>query len=261
MDTTAVVTGATFASAAGTPTYPDVVVTLIGATSHFGGGAILPAPVPGIAAPPGTKGAPRPPAPPQGTRLDLGSMLHNLVSVHPDLGEALRRVQDSINEMADNTGVSSIGPLPAPPPLQSVQIKTAGEMVHFAINHQAPISKSIKYFTEVATEPSFAQPVVYDHGASRTPPPITLPTKDDNGNPVNYYFRHYSQYHGSPASPILTYGGNVPAPVTLTGGTQMTLLPSTGSGTASPAGTQGGQGAGSVQFRPPTGPKRSDMNN
>ena len=259
MDGLAIVTGASFATGAGSLSGTgNAIVSLIGAPGTFGAGVITPAPVPGVAASP--KGAPRPATPAQGTQLDLGSMLHALNTLHPALGDALRRTQDAINSLAENAGVSSIGPLPAPPPLQSVSIKTAGELVHIALNHQAPISKSIKYFTEVSTEPSFARPIVYDHGSSRTPPPISLPTKDDSGAPVTYYFRHYSQYHGSPPSPVLVHGGNIPVGVTLSGVTQMTLLPSTGSGTASPAGTQGGSGAGTNLYRQPAGPKRASMN-
>jgi len=192
--------------------------------------------------------------------LDLGQTLQTATTIHPQLGEALGRLQDAVNELGTNAGVHPIGQTPPPPPLQGVAVKVSGELVHIAINHQLPISKGIKYFTEVANEPSFARPIVYDHGASRTPPPISLPTLTDEGAPQSFYFRHYAQYPGSDASPALVHGGNTPTPVTLSGTTRMTLLPSTGSGTASPTGGQGGEGAGTDLFRPQTGPKRPSMN-
>ena len=136
-------------------------------------------------------------------------------------------------------------------------MKVAGEMAHVQIQDNAPIQKGIRYFTEVATDPSFTRPLVIDHGASRTRHPITLPTKDDSGSTVKYYFRSYSQYPGSDPSPPQVYGGASPTAVTMAGSTQMTLLPSMGSGTGAGNGSQGGHGLGKVLVRPEVGPKRT----
>ena len=81
-------------------------------------------------------------------------------------------------------------------------------------------------------------------------PPFPLPSKDASGNSISYYVRSYSQYPGSPPSTPIVHGGAAnPTAVTLGGTTQLNLLPSTGSGTASGTGTQGAQGFGKNAIR------------
>jgi hypothetical protein len=68
-------------------------------------------------------------------------------------------------------------------------------------------------------------------------------------NPQVWYFRAYSQYPGSHPGPKVLFGGNNATSVN-PGGTQaMTLLPSTGSGTAQNSGQEGGSGFGKNLYR------------
>jgi hypothetical protein len=106
---------------------------------------------------------------------------------------------------------------------------------------------------EYDTDASFPQPHVVHLGASRSMAPMTLPAMDDNGNPQKFFFRAYSQYHGSHPGPKVHSGVAVDP-----GGTHMlTLLPSTGSGTAAANGQEGGSGFGKVLLRPATAKKKA----
>jgi len=99
---------------------------------------------------------------------------------------------------------------------------------------------------------------VIDHGCSRTGF-TSLPTYLNDGNTKQtYYMRSYAQYPGSdPAKPTVlgNLGGAIQ--IQMTGSSATTLLSSTGSGTASPSGQQGGHGLGIVIDRPAPGPKRN----
>ena len=173
--------------------------------------------------------------------------------ISPHLSEALRILQDGINNLGNHVSVDPAGTSPAPPIPQSLTVKANGTgLVHAVISDSNPINKNLHYFIEVDTSPSFPQPHVIHLGPSRTMSPIYLPAKDDSGNPQNFFFRTYSQYQGShPSSPIY-FGGTVPTAVNPGGTQQMTLLPSTGSGTASNTGEQGSAGFGKVLVRPKT---------
>lgn len=179
----------------------------------------------------------------------------------PDLGmhlaTALRKLQDATNNLGQNVAVNPTGTLPPPPPVQELQVKTNGTgLVHAVINDQNSIQKNLHYFIEYDTNPAFPQPQVKHLGASRTMEPIQLPANDDNGNPQKFYFRAYSQYQGSKPGPKVNFGGSNATSVAPGGSQNLTLLPSTGSGTAQPNGQQGGSGFGKVLFRGPQGPKR-----
>jgi hypothetical protein len=190
--------------------------------------------------------------------LQGNQLLDQIQAEHPLLGQFLRNyVLPSINNVGKQLGVSPVGAQAAPNAPSGISVKVAGEYMHVAINDNNEIQKGIQYFTEVSTSPSFSQPIVIDHGSSRTSHPFPLPTLDDNGNPVNYYVRSYAQYHGSHPSEAVVHGGKQPIAVTMGGTTQMTLLPSTGSGTASGNGQSGGSGLGKVLLRPQPQPKRS----
>jgi hypothetical protein len=192
--------------------------------------------------------------------MDLAgdSNLDEIEAQWPRLGQWLRsNLIPAINNIGKQLAVSPVGAMGAPDPPQSIQVKAAGEYAHVQITDNAKLQKGVQYFTEVSTSPSFSQPIVIDHGASRTSHPFPLPTQDDDGNPVTYYFRSYKQYHGSDPSAHVVYGGQSPTGITMSGSTQMTLLPSTGSGTAAGNGQQGGQGLGKVILRATPQPKRS----
>jgi len=188
--------------------------------------------------------------------LDGGQLLAEIENTWPKLGVLFRKYQTGINAIASAAGVAAVGQVSPPSSPQAVNVKVSGEMLHVSINDAAPLKKGIQYFTEIANNPSFSAPLVIHHGASRTSHPITLPTMDDDGNAHSFYARSYSQYPGSDPSTPVVYGETSPIPIAMAGTTKMTLLTSTGSGTASANGQQGGSGLGKVLLRPATGPKR-----
>lgn len=173
------------------------------------------------------------------------------------LDDALRKIQDGLNNLGQNISADPTGNVTTPPVVQQLTVKTNGTgLVHAVVTDNNPIQKNLHYFVEYDTTPSFLQPHVVHLGPSRTMNPIALPALDDNGNPQSFYFRSYSQYPGShPSSPI-HFGGDVPTAVNPGGAQKMTLIPSTGSGTAQATGQQGGSGFGKVLFRPAPAPKR-----
>lgn len=186
------------------------------------------------------------------------TFVRNIPEIGRYLGDALRKLVDGTNLLGRNAAVDPVNTMPAPPVIQQLNVKTNGTgLVHAVITDNNPIQKNLHYFVEYDTNPDFKQPHVAHLGASRTMPPITLPAKDDNGNPQNFYFRAYSQYPGSDPGTPIHFGGDTPTAVSPGGTQQMTLLASTGSGTAQATGQQGGSGFGKVIFRPAPGPKRA----
>jgi hypothetical protein len=189
----------------------------------------------------------------------------NLLSLiekdNPRLGIYLRRyVEKAIETTARHAGVSAVGNVAPPAPPDSINVTTKGEFMQVTVNHASPIQKGIQYLTHVSTDPSFSAPMIHDHGSSRAPLPFQLPTKDNAGNPINYYVRTIAQYPGSDPSPPTYFGGVSPSPVTLTGTTSMTLQAGTGSGTGSSDGQQSAAGLGTQLYRPAPQPKRAVRN-
>ena len=183
-------------------------------------------------------------------QLDLGSNQAEISANDPRHAKVHEDLLAGINQVAKNAGVSATGDIVAPKPPDSVTVSTGGEHVHVAIAHSGPVQRGIRYFTEVgwdtAGNPNFGQPIIKDHGTSRTPEPFFLPAKDGGGNIHHYVLRSYAQNPGGPPSmPTLAQGG----PFTMTGTTELTLLPSTGSGTAPSNGQSAGQGLGKNQLR------------
>lgn len=194
-----------------------------------------------------------------GSQLDLGQFLGALNKVSPYLGNVLQKIQDAVNNLGTNLAGSPVGKIDPPSQIQKLDVKVSGETVHVSHTDNNPLAKGIHYFTEIDTDPSFPRPLVIHHGTSRTSHPFNLPAKDDNGVAVTYFMRGYNQLPGSDPSLHVNFGGDQPTAVTMTGTTQMTLLPSNGSGTAAADGTQGGHGFGKVLERPAIGPKRANM--
>lgn len=179
----------------------------------------------------------------------------------PDFGKyfvrAFERIETAVNQGAAAVGVDPTGIADAPPPIQSLSVKQSNDgHFHIAITDNGAIQRNIQYFAEYDTSQNFTQPHVIYMGPARTHLPFSLPAQDDNGNPQTFYFRAYSQYPGSKPGKKVNFGGTTPTGVTPAGTTKLTLLPSTGSGTASGTGTQGGQGLGSFPSRPAPAPKR-----
>ena len=174
------------------------------------------------------------------------------------LGDALDRITKGVNLLGTNVGVDPTGVSPQPPTIQSLSVKTNGTgLVHAVITDNNQIAKNLHYFVEYDTDPSFPQPHVAHLGASRSMAPVVLPANDDNGNPQSFYFRAYSQYQGSHPGPAVHFGGTQPAAVNPGGTQNLTLLGSTGSGTAQATGQEGGSGFGKVQIRPATAKART----
>ena len=192
--------------------------------------------------------------------LSLGQALGSIVKGAPNrwllVKNALQLMEDAVNNLGNHTAADPVGNTEPPPPIQALNIKVSGEMLHATIQHNDPIRKGIHYFLEIDKDPSFPQPLVVHFGASRAPTPIFLPTKNDGGDTVTYYARAYPQYPGSNPGTKVVFGGLTPTGITMGGTTQMTLLPSTGSGTAQATGQQGGYGFGVVQTRQAVQPKR-----
>jgi hypothetical protein len=185
--------------------------------------------------------------------LDISKEI-SFLRQHPEignyLGEALQRLQDGVNTLGTNLGADATQTLPPPPKVQRLNIATDGNgNVHGTIDDNNPIQKGLHYFVEYSTDKAFSQPHVKHLGASRTLDPMPLPAKTTGGQPQVYYFRAYSQYPGSHPGEVVHFGGNSPTPVAPGGTTQLTLLPSTGSGTAPNSGQRGNSGFGRTLFR------------
>lgn len=199
------------------------------------------------------------------TQFDGGRELEIIRQRDPFLGSLLQKIIDAGNRTATNAGVSSLGELPAPAPVDSTSVQgtivdnvltAPGEILHFVHTHNSPLQRGIRYVTEIDTDPSFPNPHPLHETTSRSGS-IALPANDNGGNPVAYYLRVTPQMPGSaPQTPTVFGGLQNPTKILLTGSTRMTLLPSQAAGTARPG--QGGQGLGRVQSRPAIGgPKRS----
>jgi hypothetical protein len=184
--------------------------------------------------------------------LPGNDLLSQIENENPKLGQYLRQyIVPAIATTAKNAAVSPIGSVAAPSAPTAVNVTTFGEMVHVSHQDDEPVNRGINYFTEIGVDdPHWTQPIVYHHGTSRTPPPFSLPSLISGGSsPVSheYYIRGFKQYPGGAPSETTAYNNG--AAITLSGTTVGTPLPSTGSGTASGNGTQGGQGFGKAPIR------------
>lgn len=185
-------------------------------------------------------------------------LLSQIEQESPKLGQYIRNyLLPSIQTTASNAAVDTQSEIPAPAPPESISVTTAGEMMQVVVNHAAPIQKGVQYLTHIATNPQFSNAIVVDHGSSRAPAHITLPTKSGDGSTThNYYVATVAQYPGSKPSAPTYFGGVSPTPVTMSGTTHMDIQPGTGSGTAQ----NGGQvlvGLGVSQIRTAPGPRRN----
>lgn len=184
-----------------------------------------------------------------GGQIDGGRELASLQN-QPLLQSLIQTIIKGVNTLATNTATSATGENAAPKAPDSVSVSTGGEYMHVAINHSGPVQRNVRYFTEVSTSPSFTQPLVIDHGSSRTSHPFPLPTKTAAGATQSYYVRSYAQNPGSqPSAPTVVGGASSPTAHVMTGATAMDLAPSTGSGTAPNTGQNAGQGLGKTQKR------------
>lgn len=193
--------------------------------------------------------------------LDSSQFLKQIKNKDPHLGMFLETWFDQVNGALQQVGADIKGKIEPPPPVAGLSVAAGSDHVHVTINDPSQLNKNVQYFVEYsANDPTFAQPHVEHLGATRGRV-LALPAKNGSGATQQYYFRAYSQYLGSDPQPPQKHQyfgalGN-PTPVTLTGSSTLTLLPSPGSGTGRADGTQGGAGLGKVLTRPVVGPKRS----
>lgn len=181
--------------------------------------------------------------------LTGGRALTKLMQENPALGTLIQKAFTGINTLAENTSSSAVGRSTAPPPINALNVKVAGEYAHVTIDHSGDVQQGVHYFVEAANNSNFigAHPIHF--GTSRTRDPIHLAANDDAGNPQKWYLRGYAQYPGSSPSKPVPYGGTNPTAIETTGATNMTWHPSTGSGTASNSGQQVGWGFGKISRR------------
>jgi hypothetical protein len=201
-------------------------------------------------------------------QLDGGREL-NYINLRDNFtGTLFTRVIDAVNALAKNAGVSSVGKISPPPPVDGITVSGSApangiisvphsEILHWTIQHNQSIQKGIRYFSEVDTDTNFPHPHIVDHGTSRSGF-LSLPTNTAANVQQTYYLRSYAQYPGSdPSKPTVLGGLSGAIGIQMGGTSQMDLLPSTGSGTANTSGQQGGKGLGTVLTRPAPRPKRS----
>jgi hypothetical protein len=200
--------------------------------------------------------------------LTGGRELNYLAQKDSYLGSFLSRVVVAVNQLATNAGVAAVGKTSPPPKIDSIQVQGSlnggtivcpSEILHHVLVHNQAVNKGVTYFSEVDTSPNFPNPHVISHGTSRSSflslPTYATATAQANAQPTNYYLRSYAQNPGSdPSEPTVlgNIGGETAiqmTPLTGTTGSVTQLLPSTGSGTASPTGQQGGKGLGTVTKR------------
>lgn len=192
----------------------------------------------------------------QKANLQGGRELEAVRLRDPDAGNLLRRIIEAVNRLAFNSGQSPTGENPTPPSIGAVNVKASGGVAHVTINDATETTRAREYFVEYDTNPNFPGPHVAHLGVPRGTF-LTLPALNDSGAAQNWYFRAYSQEPGSLPSMPVYFGGLSPMAVSVGGSVRLTPLQSTGSGTASPLGNQGGWGRGKVPVRPQFGPKRS----
>ena len=177
----------------------------------------------------------------------------------PHLALLLEKIIDNLNNLSQHAGFDPSGKVQPPEPHQALNVAAGTDHVHIAITDNSKVRKNVQYFAErSANDPAFTNPHVEHLGASRERV-LALPAKDGNGVPIQYYFKSYGSYPGSDPQSRHTYFGSkfAPTAVTLTGASQLALLPAVGSGTGRPDGSQSGAGLGIDLERPPLGPKRS----
>lgn len=190
--------------------------------------------------------------------LDAHQFLNEIRNKDPHLGKLLEQLIDGLNGVSNHIGVDPTGKVAPPDPHQALNISAGSDQVHVTITDNSQIRKNVNYFVAwSANDPAFQNAHVEPLGPSRGKI-LPLPAKDGSGVPIQYYFKSYGQYVGSDPQSEHTFFGPkfAPTPVTLTGASTLALLPSTGSGTGKPDGSQSGAGLGVDIERLPVGPKR-----
>jgi hypothetical protein len=159
-------------------------------------------------------------------------------TLDPKLHETITDVAAAVDGLAQRSNVNPTGETTAPFDISRLTVVAQDGVFDIRIFDDTPVQRGIHYFVEYSTTPSFTNPIPIHLGTSRC-------GREFLGN-LTLYWRAYSQYLGSqPSNPI--YFGSAVVPTAVIGGgsiTGPTPQQSTGSGTASSNGTQGGQGFG-----------------
>ena len=191
--------------------------------------------------------------------LDASQFLNEIRNKDPHLGKLLEQLIEGLNGISNHVGVDPTGKVAPPDPHQALNVVAGTDHVHVTITDNSQVKKNVQHFVEWSTDPAFGPGNAHvEHLGSSREKVLALPAKDGTGAVIQYYFKSYGQYLGSdPQSEHKFFGTPLaPTPVTLTGASQLTLLPAVGSGTGRPDGSESGSGLGIVLERPPQGPKR-----
>jgi hypothetical protein len=150
----------------------------------------------------------------------------------PKIYEALIDIQNALRPVNQ----------PAPPQVSGIAVTAANGWFTIALTDTGDVNAGVEYFIEYSTTAAFQQPIVVHNGASRTAV-LNL------GNQT-LFWRAYSQYQNplSPPSKPIVFG-NPPTGVVGGGAAVPPAVASTGSGTASTNGQQGGSGFGKQPIR------------
>lgn len=201
------------------------------------------------------------------SKLQGGRELSYLTQKDALLGAMLQKIITAVNTVADHTGTAAVGKTPPPDPIDthnvagdydvdSNTLTVKGDTLHYTMVHNSPLKKGIQYFSEISTDPNFANAHPIAHGASRSAF-LSLPKKDANGEDAVYYLRSFAQNPGGDAQKPTVFGGlNGPTKIKFSNADPKTaILQSQASGTARVG--QGAKGLGTVLDRPAPGPKRN----
>jgi hypothetical protein len=157
------------------------------------------------------------------------------------LAEALRDIVKCGEMVEGQTNANASGNPAPPPPLQAVTVTPTSVGHHVSINHGSEFYRGAYYHVESSASPAFTNPFPVYSGPARE---IDLATGSQK-----LYFQAFASYQTSDNTPPVFHGGTIPQAVT--GGVNVPLGTSQGSGTGQPG--QGLQGFGSAAFRSTTG--------
>lgn len=163
------------------------------------------------------------------------------------LYEALQDLITHHANLAQQVNGNSTGQPQPPPNIDSLHVTAKDGIFDVKINDNGQITRGTEYFLEHSTSPNFSAPTVVHVGTSRN-------WRGSLGN-QKLYWRAYSGYSTSGSSAPVYFGSSVD-PTLVTGGGSASgppIQPSSGSGTSSNDGTQGGNGYGPIPFRSTTG--------
>jgi hypothetical protein len=165
--------------------------------------------------------------------------LDAILQKYPEVGKALQKVQDSVNNVGRQTNATPIGETSAPPALAKLEVSGGGGIIHAIVHDPSPTYRGNSYHMEVM--PAGGNWETDAH------PIHTGPARAFRGmlGQGTYHVRACSGYNTSNPSPWV-YSYNVNAE----GSTPPPFPRSTGSGT-------GGGGWGDRPYDGPTQPKRS----